>query len=608
MLALTRRRSPIWITLALLATIAAGVLPASAAAAGVPAAATTDVAQRPRAGTAALPSTCVTVGGAGTADALMNNQYTFPPHPTVTLPKTLTWTEDPLHDNNWRFQLHSMSWVLSLAFAWRDTGNRAYLKRALSLVKSWINLNPRSHPPSNMSWNDMSTAIRAITFSCLARMLTTTKPWLQDAIGLHGTTLADPNFYDYSSNHALNQDIGLLETGCWLGRSSWMQLAESRIGTLLPQSVDSQGASNERSVYYEYYNYKRYELAKQRLLACGQSVSSAFARIDKMPLFLALATLPNGRYLTIGDGQAVAAADIVGTPAEFAATQGASGPKPSTTIGVYNAGWVFGRTGWGTARPFADESMFSMRFGPSQAIHGHQDGGAVTLYADGNPLLVDPGIKDYNQDQWRTFFKSRAAHNVLTLPGATEQSDWTTTLTRSRITKRAYDGTLSIGAYSDVTLTRRVVFSRRLGFMVVDDTMNAAKSKDATQLWHVPSDRKVKSNGADTWTRGPGGDVLIRQLIATGTTQVVKGQTSPLQGWLPNGWGAVAAAPVIEQVASGNSLRYLTLLAPFATNKPNVTVTNLTTGTNSFSFTITMATGSQRVVATAQKVTITDLK
>jgi hypothetical protein len=611
-----RHRAPVWITIALVATIAGAVLPASAAAlptggsgaGAVAGAATTSAARKRPSASVALPPTCVTVGGPGAADDLMHNRYTFPPHPTVTLPSTLTWTEDPLHDNNWRYNLHSMSWVLALAFAWRATGKRAYLRRALVLVKSWVTNNPRSNPPSNMSWNDMSTAIRAITFSCLARMLPTKTAWLQDAINLHGVTLADPHFYDYSSNHALNQNIGLLEAGCWLNRPYWMQLAENRISILLPQSVDTQGASNERSVSYEYYNFKRYNLARRRLEACGQSVSASFVRLNKMPLFLALATMPNGRYVTIGDGQNARAFDIPGTPAEFAATQGAAGPKPSTTFGVYNAGWVFGRTGWGETRPFADETMFSIRFGPSQTIHGHDDGGSVTLYGDGKALLVDPGIKDYNLDQWRTFFESRAAHNVLNLEGVSERSNWTTTLTRSKISKRAYDGSLSIGAYSGVTLNRRVVFSRRLGFMVVDDTMSSSRSERARQLWHVPIGRGVKSSGADTWTRGAGGDVLVRQLIATGTTQVIKGQTSPLQGWLPNGWGKVASAPVIVQAASGQSLRFITLLVPFTTKVPDVTIKHLTTGPNSFSFTITMGKSSQKVVATATSVTITDLK
>jgi hypothetical protein len=39
--------------------------------------------------------------------------------------------------------------------------------------------------------------------------------------------LADPGFYVGRGNHALNQDIGLLDVGLTLGRADWIDLATS---------------------------------------------------------------------------------------------------------------------------------------------------------------------------------------------------------------------------------------------------------------------------------------------------------------------------------------------------------------------------------------------
>jgi hypothetical protein len=38
---------------------------------------------------------------------------------------------------------------------------------------------------------------------------------------------------------------------------------------------------------------------------------------------------------------------IPGTEAEFAATRGASGPRPARTVVRYDAGYLFARSGWG---------------------------------------------------------------------------------------------------------------------------------------------------------------------------------------------------------------------------------------------------------------------
>jgi hypothetical protein len=287
----------------------------------------------------------------GMADQLMANQYEFPPFPTARLTSNLTWAENPFHDANWQFQFHSLWWLLSLTQAWQSTGRVAYLNRALNLAHSWIVLNPRNNPPSPYSWNDHSTALRSIVFTCIAEILPQPRSWLEQSLTLHGETLADPNFYVRQGNHALNQNIGLLEIGCWQNRSDWMALATHRIDVLLPQSVDTQGVTNEGSVGYELYNWERYRVARHELQRCGQALSPDFSRINKMPSFLAYATRPDGAYETIGDTRLGKSVPIDGTIAQYTATLGADGPKPGHTMAVYGAGYVFGRTGWEPSAP-----------------------------------------------------------------------------------------------------------------------------------------------------------------------------------------------------------------------------------------------------------------
>jgi hypothetical protein len=283
--------------------------------------------------------------------------------PIVTLPANPRWDENPLGDSGWQFRYQSLRHVLDLFTAWRVTGKSAYRDRALFLLKDWYTDNPRYRAPSIWSWNDHSTALRAVVFACAAD-LTPMTDWLHDALVLHGRTLADPSFYRYESNHALNQAIGLLELARVLKRPVWRDLAGDRINALIPASIDVEGVTNEQAVAYQLYNYRRYRVAAQRMLAVGLTPSPTFARLDLMPTFLAHATLPNGRYEMIGDTGGSTAAVIRGTWAEFAATKGASGPKPTSSVAHYAAGYLFathrmGGDTAGTGRDLYDAEMGS---------------------------------------------------------------------------------------------------------------------------------------------------------------------------------------------------------------------------------------------------------
>ena len=202
------------------------------------------------------------------------------------------------------------------------------------------------------------------------------------------------------------------------------------------------------------------------------------------------------------------------------------------------------------------------------------------------------------------FFKSRAAHNSVVLPDAVALRHPSSSLLRSAVTPTSYDAVIDISAYEGVSDQRRVVFSRRLGYLVVDDEVSANLPQAVNQLWHLGAGRSVQPAGTDARSTGPGANVLIRQLVDVPQPTVVKGQTDPLQGWVPVSWGWVKPAPVVVYASSGKSVRFLTLLVPVRDASTPVTVTNLTTGSRSFSFTIAIGHSTEKVTASASTLTI----
>ena len=137
-----------------------------------------------------------------------------------------------------------------------------------------------------------------------------------------------------------------------------------------------------------------------------------------MPTFLAMATQPDGKLVQIGDtyvvGPRVQGRDA---PAVRRQSGGVRGTPARQRIAVYSAGYVFGRSGWGTAATFADQVVLLTAVRPRHPIHGHADHMGLTYYARGRNLIVDAGHTGYEQDAYRSYLLSPEAASVLVMPG-----------------------------------------------------------------------------------------------------------------------------------------------------------------------------------------------
>jgi hypothetical protein len=537
------------------------------------------------------------------ANDLLANRYTFSNMPTVKLPADPRWNESPLKSRNWEFQYHTLRFIWDLTAAFEQTGEARYLDRAAVLLRDWVEDNPRRGGRSVFSWNDHATAWRAAVLVCAAELLPA-EPWLDNAVLLHGRTLADPAFYVRHGNHALNQNIGLLDVGCRLGRRDWMDLAATRLDRLVRESVDDEGVTNEQSVFYQFYNWSNYERARHRLAACGVAQPESLARIDRMPEFLAHATLPNGEYVMLGATPQRKAGSIPGTIAEFAAAQGASGPRPTTRFAIFEAGFAFGRSGWGEDREFADEIAWSARFGPGLKWHGHADGLSITLYGHGSRLLEDPGLFTYNADRWHRYALSRAAHNVVTVDGLAYNASRATLLVAQSTSATCDHLLLRNRGVGGVDHRRRIVFSPHLGYMLVDDALSSTAPRTFRQLWHlVPDGDPIVEDGV-VRTRRDHGNLAIVQLLETGTPRVVVGRRDPVQGWFSRRLEHRTPAPVVEVPQRGRSVRYLTLLLPSAEQGAAYGVRDLELRPGGFSLTITFGGLTERVTVDGETASI----
>ena len=541
------------------------------------------------------------------ADELMAGTLLLSRHRPARLPRNPTWGENPFQDQNWKFQYHSLRFVWDLFEAWRITRDKDYRDRGLFLLRDWLRDNPPGAGRSDFSWNDHSTAIRTWVLACAAVVAPKTA-WIRDALRTHGAVLADPAFYVDHGNHALNQSRGLLAAGCILGRRDWQRLAARRIATLLAESVDAEGVTNEQSIYYQLYNMEAYRAAADRLRACGMAVPRAFRRLDKMTDLLTHATLPDGTYATLGDTAHGEAESVPGTTAAYAASGGREGPPPTERFAVFDAGFAFGRTGWGIARRFEDEIVWSARFGPGRAYHGHLDHGAVTLYGYGRRLVDDPGLFSANVNQWRRFAISRSAHNVITVDGIDYSASSKATLARSTTATTHDDLTIVDPGYPGVVLRRRVVFSHGLGWLLVDDRARSASSRVYRQLWHLMPGSDPRRQGWSVRTRQEEGNLVIFQLETPTGIRLIEGRRSPLQGWYSTSLNKRKRAPTVEAEMRGRNARYVTLLVPLPNRDAHVRFGDSSVNGSRIRFTLAVDGRRERVDIHGHTVTIAPLR
>lgn len=506
--------------------------------------------------------------------ALVEGRLRMSPHPEWELPAEPTWKEDPFKDRNWCFQYHMLRWLEPLRRAAAKGDDAAY-EMWLRWVRDWVEKNPPASPRSSWAWVDMSDGIRGQHLCLAAPLVAERSPelleWLEAAIRTHAEHLADPSNMG-NANHALHQQESLFVCGRVLGEERLWQLALERMGALLREQYDEQGVNAEGAIAYHHNNYLWWERTLRRMDVEQISRPDGADRHLHAPEEIAHATRPDGTYVTIGDTDHMTPT-VLGTPhTDYAATLGQEGEAPQSTVAVYDAGYVFARSGWGNGqRPYADNTFYSLRFGPSRRVHGHPDGTSVTYSAARTNWVVDPGKFDYSSSVPRKHVTSRAAHSVLSFDGRKPQKDAQVTLLRREISPRHHDFLLEDDSFARIALSRRVVYSVAGEYLVVIDHATSPRVMNAQQRWQLGPevaaqpqvergvDLTAGEQHAALWFCEP--EVEIR---------TARGQEDPFDGWVATGWKKKAPATAVTAQASGKELRFVTVLAAGRGEHPTV--------------------------------------
>jgi hypothetical protein len=516
------------------------------------------------------------------AHGLSQGVLALPPHKELQLEFPLDWEQDPFGQRNWRAQLHMLRWmdpIRRLAAG----GDRTLMPMWERIARDWLRANPPKRVRGSYAWGDMVDAMR--THALLLGLPYVEDPsWLIAALEVHGTWIADPKHLGHS-NHALHQHAALLMAGSALRRDEWVALALERIREHAEHEFDDEGVNREAALGYWLLNYKWVMELARRVELEGYESEPIRRAIENVPLALAHASRPDGVLELIGDTDPqTRLRDGLGTPVlTYVATEGADGSPPDSTVAVYRAGYAFGRSGWGeTERRTVEETFYSLRFGPANGVHGHMDGGSVTYFANGRPVITEVGKYAYVDDSMRDYALGRLGHNVVHVRGVSYDEESNVELVHVETNDQFDHYRVRDRGYKGVTVERDLIFARGTEALLVVDTVRAVREVTVESRWHLAPSAVVEQDRLRVGVMDSERQASLLWGGRAPKVELVRGRREPRDGWVSPRWGQAVPTTVVKAVQTGTRFRIAMAICPSAVEQDRMVVEALADGTTAF--------------------------
>jgi hypothetical protein len=455
-------------------------------------------------------------------------------------------------DSKITWELNRHQYLVTLAKAYRLTGDRRYADEALSQWKHWHLENPY---PLGINWaSSLEVAFRSLAWLWMYHFLEGTpvlpsgfrEQWLRSQ-ALNGRHIERYLSTHFSANtHLLGEGVALFFLGvlcpelprasAWKARGWRIVLEESR------RQVQSDGFHFEQSVYYHVYALDfflhAFVLARLNGVGIPHEFENAIERMLQSLFLLG----GSGAVPRLGDDDGgrlfdprrnrtdhlldpLATGAVLFNRPDFRAL---AGDLREETL------WLLGERGiaeWDTMEPqrpgiasaalvSAGLYMLTTTNPPSELLvdaghqgaqsggHGHADALSMCLQSNGCPLLIDPGTFEYVGDgQERDKFRGTAMHNTLRVDGAdqTEPSGpfaWKQLVhpkTERWIQGESFD--LFIGSHDGYArldpsiVHRRWVVALKSGLFLVRDLVHGKGRHRLDISWHMGPDVQLYGDG-----------------------------------------------------------------------------------------------------------------
>ena len=215
----------------------------------------------------------------------------------------------------------------------------------------------------------------------------------------------------------------------------------------LQRSIGDDGLWYEGTMAYHKYAL----LAMMELTDAGDRLGLKLKeepRLQSMIMAPFKAAYPNGQFPAINDSDR-SDVNLFRECVNWAFGKDHPIVVETNSINMAAAGLAILRRGTGT-----NAVCVMVDYGPHGEGHGHYDKLNLMVYANGREWLLDPGRLSYSVGEYKTWVKTTAAHNTVTLRGASQMANTGTLLGFTVTNDYVACETESKGSYLDSTLRR----------------------------------------------------------------------------------------------------------------------------------------------------------
>ncbi|MEW6129110.1 MAG: alginate lyase family protein [Acidobacteriota bacterium] len=501
-------------------------------------------------------------------------------------------------DDEYRIEWSKFYYGLNLANAYEKTGDSKYLDTWKTLIDSWVEQVPVGFDSSDVTarriqnwiytWNRFADASRFPGFSYKTAEKIYTSLYHQiDYLKQNLTTERNHRtlelyalFIASLAFPTLDQDSGLL------------RFAVENLEENIQTDILADGVHREQSTHYHMTVLRSFigALANGRRL--GIEFSSAYKeRLVSACEFALHCHRPDGWIPALSDSDTGSYLDLLGLAGQllnrsdfiYVASKGRKGVAPvSKFASFHKGGYFFQRSGWGEEVEHFDEEKFLVfDCGPlGDGGHGHYDSLNVEIFANRNPLIIDPGRFTYNEGEpnLRHWFKGTKAHNTVCVDGLDQtayrrgkalKGSVARSQLSARLTAPDFDvliGTVESRQY-EVVHTRRIFFVNR-EYWLINDQLIGQQPHHYDLRFHLSPDAQ---NDLRMFTH------RNNQILQSSKFQLISApiyQTEIAQGWYAPEYGVKYPAPVVSISTQGQTeARFFTLIYPYQQNRiPKITV------------------------------------
>ncbi len=509
------------------------------------------------------------------ADAILADTVNFYGHRSRirrTASGAIDWTyKGPDNAPEWRYSLNDLLHCNTLMAAYLDSGQPKYAERIDADIRDWILANPCPNKLDILgNWRGIETSARVQSWMQLFYGLQYCREFSPAARILMLSSLVDHAHQLMLFHHPgpANWTIGELKGLAIVGSAwpefedatGWRYYAMEHLGNELADNVYPDGAEMELTSMYHRVTVESFSIAMSIFQDFGYAVPDSLSSgIERMWNYLAYTARPDGTAPENNDSDRQSIRDKVLAAADqfhrkdwiYIVTNGKDGKKPATPPSVTFpwAGQAIMRSGWD-----ADAQWSFFDIGPYGTAHQHRDKLHLSVDAFGRALLVDSGRYSYDDQRYRDYFTGAAAHNVILIDGgdqapnamrasapvSTTEFGTTPTWDYARsIFDSGYNGVKGLAIH-----TRAVVYVHN-EFWVVADRIETDRPRTIEALWHFAPDCHVRVDKRDVFTDDKDiGNLRIAPIGGiTWHPTIVRGSTSPIQGWYSAVYGTKVPNP-----------------------------------------------------------------